>query len=148
MCVFKYHDFIFFMRPPRWRYGTTPSAWAGRSGFELSVDRFGGVPSPLYCTSYSLGSSTCHWASLQENTYWQRIWIINRSPRLTLCRPKLLQILSPCVLSATPHPCCCLTRVDNDNHFASFFATKLLQTIIVFRKKWCDYRDNHYFAKN
>ncbi len=22
MCVFKYHAFIFFMRPPRWRYGT------------------------------------------------------------------------------------------------------------------------------
>jgi hypothetical protein len=22
MCVFKYHAFIFYMRPPRWRYGT------------------------------------------------------------------------------------------------------------------------------
>ncbi len=30
----------------------------------------------------------------------QRVWIITRSPRLSLCRPKLLQILSPCVLSA------------------------------------------------
>jgi hypothetical protein len=26
-------------------------------------------------------------------------------------------------------------RVDNDNHFASFFAKKWLQTIIVFREK-------------
>ncbi len=26
-------------------------------------------------------------------------------------------------------------RVDNDNHFASFFAKKLLQTMIVFREK-------------
>ncbi len=28
-----------------------------------------------------------------------------------------------------------LARVDNDNHFASFFAKKLIQTIIVFREK-------------
>jgi hypothetical protein len=27
------------------------------------------------------------------------------------------------------------TRVDNDNHFASFFAKKGLQTMIVFREK-------------
>jgi hypothetical protein len=27
------------------------------------------------------------------------------------------------------------TRVDNDNHFASFFAEKRPQTIIIFRKK-------------
>ncbi len=25
MCVFKYHAFIFFMRPPWWRYGTVSS---------------------------------------------------------------------------------------------------------------------------
>jgi hypothetical protein len=31
----------------------------------------------------------------------QRIWIINRNPRLTFC-PKLLQILAPCVLSPPP----------------------------------------------
>ncbi len=34
----------------------------------------------------------------------QRIWINNRSPRSTFCRWKLLQILSPCVLSALPPP--------------------------------------------
>jgi hypothetical protein len=28
-----------------------------------------------------------------------------------------------------------MTRVDNDNHFASFFAKTWLQTIIVFREK-------------
>jgi hypothetical protein len=32
----------------------------------------------------------------------QRILGINRSPRLPFCRPKLLQIISPCVLSAPP----------------------------------------------
>ncbi len=40
------------------------------------------------------------------------------------------------------------TRVDNDNHFDLFFAKKRLQTIIVFRKQLCDYRDNRYFAQN
>ncbi len=34
----------------------------------------------------------------------QRIWINNRSPRSSFCRWKLLQILSPCVLSALPPP--------------------------------------------
>jgi hypothetical protein len=38
------------------------------------------------------------------DTSTQRIWIINRSPRLTFCRPKLLQMLYPCVLSAPPPP--------------------------------------------
>ncbi len=33
----------------------------------------------------------------------QRIWIMNRSPRLTFCRPKLLQILSPTPATAD-HP--------------------------------------------
>ncbi len=41
-----------------------------------------------------------------------------------------------------------MVRVDNDNHFASFFAKKWLQTIIVFREKWREYRDNRYFVKN
>ncbi len=45
-----------------------------------------------------------------ENLTWhQRIWIINRSPRLTFCRPKLLQILSPSVLSASLHSLLLLT---------------------------------------
>ncbi len=34
----------------------------------------------------------------------QRIWINNRSPCSTFCRWKLLQSLSPCVLSALPPP--------------------------------------------
>jgi hypothetical protein len=43
---------------------------------------------------------------------YQRIRVINRSPRSTFCRPKLLQILSPCVLSASlhPHPLLLLTN--------------------------------------
>jgi hypothetical protein len=36
----------------------------------------------------------------------QRIWVMNRSRSLTFCRPKLLQILSPCVLSAPPPRYC------------------------------------------
>jgi hypothetical protein len=39
----------------------------------------------------------------------QRIWIINKSPRSTFRHSKLLQILSPCVLSASPHPLLLLT---------------------------------------
>ncbi len=37
-------------------------------------------------------------------TVQQRIWITNRSLRLAFCRPKLLQILSPCVLSVPLPP--------------------------------------------
>jgi hypothetical protein len=40
------------------------------------------------------------------------------------------------------------SRVDNDNHFTSFFVKKCLQTIIVFAKKWRDDCDNLYFVKN
>jgi hypothetical protein len=61
-----------------------------------------------------------HWSASPKNRFlvWrgrfafhlnQRIWIINRSPRLTFCRPKLLQILSPCVLPPPPHPLLLLT---------------------------------------
>jgi hypothetical protein len=51
------------------------------------------------------------WDYGQEHSLEQRIWIITGSPHLSFCRPKLLQILSPRVLSAPPppHPCCCLT---------------------------------------
>jgi hypothetical protein len=39
----------------------------------------------------------------------QRIGINDRSPRSTFCRTKLLQIVSPCVQSASPHPLLLLT---------------------------------------
>jgi hypothetical protein len=39
-------------------------------------------------------------------------------------------------------------RVDNGIRFASFFAKKWLQMIIVFRKKCCDYRDKLNFNFN
>ncbi len=36
MSVFKYHAFIFYMRPPRWRYGTTtPGGWPLRLDFVI-----------------------------------------------------------------------------------------------------------------
>ncbi len=41
-----------------------------------------------------------------------------------------------------------VARVDNDNHFASFFAKKKALNDNNFSRKKCDYRDNHYFAKN
>jgi hypothetical protein len=44
-------------------------------------------------------------------TLTQRIWINNRSPRSTFCRWKLLHILSPCVLSTSPHPLLLLTSL-------------------------------------
>jgi hypothetical protein len=37
-------------------------------------------------------------------------------------------------------------RVDKINHFASVFAKKWLQTIIVLAKKWCEFCSNSYFA--
>ncbi len=40
---------------------------------------------------------------------YQRIGINNRSPRSTFFRTNLLQILSPCVLTASPHPLLLLT---------------------------------------
>jgi hypothetical protein len=45
------------------------SAWAGWSRFEIPVDRYNGVHSLLLCTRITLGSSTCHQAILQDNTY-------------------------------------------------------------------------------
>ncbi len=47
----------------------TTFAWAGWSRFDLPVDRYGGVHSLLICISITLGSSTCHQASQQGNTY-------------------------------------------------------------------------------
>jgi hypothetical protein len=47
----------------------TTSAWAGWSRFNIPVDRYGGVHSLLLYTRITLGSSTCHKASQQENTY-------------------------------------------------------------------------------
>ncbi len=47
----------------------TTSAWAGWSRFDIPVNRYSGVHSLLLCTSITLGSSTCHQASKQENTY-------------------------------------------------------------------------------
>jgi hypothetical protein len=51
------------------RWPNTTSAWAGWSRFDIPVDRYGGVHSQLICTRITLGSSTCHLASQQENTY-------------------------------------------------------------------------------
>jgi hypothetical protein len=47
----------------------TTSAWAGWIRFVIPVDRYSGVHSLLLCTSITLGSSTCHQASQQENAY-------------------------------------------------------------------------------
>jgi hypothetical protein len=61
----------------------TTSAWAGWSRFEIPVDRYSGVHSLLLCTSITLGSSTCHQASQQENTYWAKYQKADRA--ITLC---------------------------------------------------------------
>ncbi len=54
------------------RWPNTASAWAGWSRFDIPVDRYGRVRSLLICTSITLGSSTCHQASQQGNTYWAK----------------------------------------------------------------------------
>jgi hypothetical protein len=51
------------------RWPNTTSAWAGWSRFDIPVDRYGRVRSQLISTSMTLGSSTCHQASQQGNTY-------------------------------------------------------------------------------
>jgi hypothetical protein len=51
------------------RWPNTVSAWAVWSRFDIPVDRYGRLRSQLICTSITLGSSTCHQASQQENTY-------------------------------------------------------------------------------
>ncbi len=51
------------------RWPSTTSAWAGWSRFDIPVDRYGGVHSLLQWPSRTLGSSTCHQASQQVNTY-------------------------------------------------------------------------------
>jgi hypothetical protein len=48
------------------RWPNTTSAW---TGFDIPVDRYGGVHSLLICTSSPLGFPTCHRGSQQENTY-------------------------------------------------------------------------------
>jgi hypothetical protein len=50
-------------------WSNTTSAWAGWSRFDIPVERYAGVHSLLICTSSTLGSSTCHQASQQDNTY-------------------------------------------------------------------------------
>ncbi len=61
----------------------TASARAGWSRFDISVDRYGRVRSQLICTSRTLGSPTCHWASQQGNTYWAKYQKAYRAS--TLC---------------------------------------------------------------
>jgi hypothetical protein len=65
------------------RWPNTTSAWAGWSRFDIPVDRYGGVHSLLICTSRPLGSSTCHQASQQENTYCTKYQKADRAS--TLC---------------------------------------------------------------
>ncbi len=68
------------------RWPNTASAWAGLSRFDISVDRYGRVRSQLICTSRTLGSPTCHWASQQGNTYWAKYQKAYRASTLcTLC---------------------------------------------------------------
>jgi hypothetical protein len=64
------------------RWPNTTSAWAGWSRFDIPVDRYGGVHSLLICTSSPLGSPTCHWASLPENTYWTKYQKADRASTL------------------------------------------------------------------
>jgi hypothetical protein len=65
MCVFKYHAFIFFMRPPRWRYGTLPmytvvsiSSYTSKT---LSFYTMSGLSPALYLAiwQYSLYNISC-----------------------------------------------------------------------------------------
>ncbi len=65
------------------RWANTTSAWAGWSRFDIPMDRYGGVHSLLHYTSWTLGSSTCHQASQQVNTYWARYQKAYRAS--TLC---------------------------------------------------------------
>ncbi len=51
---------------------STTSARAGWSRFDIPMDSYGGVHSLLLCSSIALGSSTCHQASQQGNTYWTK----------------------------------------------------------------------------
>jgi hypothetical protein len=64
----------------KWPY--TTSAWAGWSRCDIPVDRYAGVHSQLICTSITLGSSTCHQASQQENTYWAKYQKVDRASTL------------------------------------------------------------------
>jgi hypothetical protein len=64
------------------RWPNTTSAWAGWSRFDIPVDRYGGVHSLLICTSSPLGSSTCHQASQQENTYCTKYQKADRASTL------------------------------------------------------------------
>jgi hypothetical protein len=86
------------------RWPNTTSAWAGWSRFDIPVDRYGGVHSPLICTSSILGSPTCHRASQQENTYSTKYQKADRASTLvTLCmyvtvNKPVLSYLSLCLL--------------------------------------------------
>ncbi len=64
------------------RWPNTTSAWAGWSRFDIPVDRYDGVHSLLICTSITLGSSTCHQASQQENTYCTKYQKADRASTL------------------------------------------------------------------
>jgi hypothetical protein len=64
------------------RWPNTTSALAGWSRFDIPLDRYGGVHSQLICTSITLGSSTCHQASQQGNTYWAKYQKADRASTL------------------------------------------------------------------
>ncbi len=64
------------------RWPNTTFAWAGWSRFDIPVDRYGGAHSQLICTSMTLGSSTCHQASQQGNTYWAKYQKADRASTL------------------------------------------------------------------
>jgi hypothetical protein len=46
------------------------------------VDRYGGIHSQLICTTSTLGSSTCHQASQQDNTYCAKYQKADRASTL------------------------------------------------------------------
>jgi hypothetical protein len=74
----------------RWLNGSASWQKCNRLGLES-----GSIPRPRQTLAVPLRLA---------NGDGQRIWINNRSPHSTFCRWKLLQILSPCVLSALPTP--------------------------------------------
>jgi hypothetical protein len=77
-----------------WRWGS--SGWcASRSRLSIST-----TPGPRRSIQ-KMHNRSLFWKC---EHLAQRIRIINRSSRLTFCRPKLLHILSPCVLSPPPPP--------------------------------------------
>ncbi len=64
------------------RWPNTTSAWAGWSRFDIPVDRYGRVRSQQICTRIPLGSSTCHQASQQGDTYGAKYQKADRASTL------------------------------------------------------------------